>query len=172
MVDLDQEALLDVLSDVHDLLFNSKNWSQSSFCFKDGRPSKPIEADQFSLMGAIERTLVSQDKYDALSQVISELEKDNTIKVSDFDEQHSHRELLEYLYNTLDRMAENLGYNMYLPLFPIEDNNDPESFKLFFVSKGFDEELERQEKEEREREDARKLREAEELELAVRMDRE
>lgn len=160
MVDLSQEDLLDTLSSVHNILMLSKNWSQSSSCFKDGKPCKPVDADQWSLLGTIEKVLVSQDKYDALPQVIAELEKDNAIAVSDFDEQHSHRELLEYLYNTLDRVAESLGYNMYAPLFPVEDNVEEDSYGLFFIPKEFDEELERAEREAEDRYNEHLLEEA------------
>lgn len=160
MVDLSQEDLLDTLSLVHDLLMIAKNWSQSSSCYKNGKPCKVVEAEQWSLLGAIEKSLISQDKYEALPQVIAELEKDNSIRVSDFDEHHSHRELLEYLYNTLGRVAEDLGYNMYAPLFPIEDNLGEGDIGLFFVPKEFDEELERSEREAEERYNEHLLEEA------------
>lgn len=156
---MDKESILDIIAEAHKILILKQNWSEEPFCTKKGIECDPLDADAWSVLGSLEKVLLDKSQYTLLPTVVSELEKDCDVPLCLFEEEHCHREVMELLYTTMGRLADDLNYNMYAPLFPIiEDEFNPdEDISVLFIPKEFDEALEKADKEIEERmEEARK----------------
>lgn len=153
------DSKLDILAEALRLIFFEKHWSKMHSATKAGTECSPwdLDADAWNAFGAVERVLSNKEQFRHLVEVVGELELDAGGSLPAFDLAHSHEEVLSLFYQTLQRLGNIAGYNMWHPWFPPnmteEQFTEYDSVVLFF-SKEFDEEFERTNKEQKEKMEA------------------
>lgn len=170
---INAESKLDILVEVLKLIFFKKHWSKDCSATKARVPCPPwdLQADAWSVFGAIEKVLSNKEQFRHLVEVAGEVELDAGSSLLAFDSTHSHEEVLELLYKTLQRLGDLTGYNMYYPLLPTfiteEEFIANDESVVYFFGKLDDEEFEKASEAERERREEFLRREAEENYLSL-----
>lgn len=162
------DTKLDFLADALRLIFFEKHWSKVHAATKAGVECLPwdLEADAWSAFGAVERVLSNKEQFRYLVEVAGELELDAGGSLPAFDSAHSHDEVIGLFYKSLQRLGDLAGYNMWYPWLPPHMTEEEfvknDEAVVYFFSKEFDEEFDKENKAQRERMDEAQRREDEE----------
>lgn len=159
---------LDILAEALRLIFFEKHWSKIHTATKAGIECLPwdLEADAWSAFGAVERVLSNKEQFRYLVEVAGELELDAGRSLPAFDSAHSHEEVVDLFYKTLQRLGDLAGYNMWYPWLPPnmkEEDFTEEDQVVYFFSKEFDEEFDKENEAQKERMKEAQRREDEEI---------